>query len=340
MKIVECAGISLLIILLMSCSGQKDKSTEERVIPVKVVEITGSSFVDGQNYVGTVEEMSASSLSFQVMGNVQEILVREGQKVHKGQLLALLNRATLQDTYDASRASLVQAQDAYDRMKTLYENKSLPEIKWVEVQSKLQQAQSMESIARKNLEDASLYAPFDGVIGKRNVEAGENVQPGKPVFTLLDVGTVNIKIAVPEKEIPFIDHRKAAITVAALGGRLFEGMVTEKGITANPVSHTYEARIKLDNRDGALLPGMVCRVRVEDKDRVTTISLPNNVIQLSHTGERYVWCLRDGKAKAVTVRIGELTDNGVQITDGLSEGDLVITDGYQKVSEDMKVKAL
>lgn len=340
MKIVECAGISLLIILLMSCSGQKDKSTEERVIPVKVVEITGSSLVDGQNYVGTVEEMSASSLSFQVMGNVQEILVREGQKVHKGQLLALLNRATLQDTYDASRASLVQAQDAYDRMKTLYENKSLPEIKWVEVQSKLQQAQSMESIARKNLEDASLYAPFDGVIGKRNVEAGENVQPGKPVFTLLDVGTVNIKIAVPEKEIPFIDHRKAAITVAALGGRLFEGMVTEKGITANPVSHTYEARIKLDNRDGALLPGMVCRVRVEDKDRVTTISLPNNVIQLSHTGERYVWCLRDGKAKAVTVCIGELTDNGVQITDGLSEGDLVITDGYQKVSEDMKVKAL
>lgn len=57
MKIVECAGISLLIILLMSCSGQKDKSTEERVIPVKVVEITGSSLVDGQNYVGTVEEM-------------------------------------------------------------------------------------------------------------------------------------------------------------------------------------------------------------------------------------------------------------------------------------------
>ena len=67
MKIVECAGISLFIILLMSCSGQKDKSTEERVIPVKVVEITGSSLVDGQNYVGTVEEMSASSLSFQVM---------------------------------------------------------------------------------------------------------------------------------------------------------------------------------------------------------------------------------------------------------------------------------
>ena len=74
-----------------------------------------------------------------------------------------------------SRASLVQAQDAYDRMKTLYENKSLPEIKWVEVQSKLQQAQSMESIARKNLEDASLYAPFDGVIGKYKYHFDSNI---------------------------------------------------------------------------------------------------------------------------------------------------------------------
>ena len=84
MKIVECAGISLFIILLMSCSGQKDKPTEEKVIPVKVVEIMGSSLVDGQNYVGTVEEMSASSLSFQVMGNVQEILSVKGRKFIKG----------------------------------------------------------------------------------------------------------------------------------------------------------------------------------------------------------------------------------------------------------------
>ena len=279
-------------------------------------------------------------LSFQVMGNVERIFVREGQQVSRGQLLASLEQSVLQDTYDAALASLGQAQDASDRMKILYENKSLPEIKWVEAQSKLQQARSMESIAKKNLEDARLYAPFSGVIGKRNVETGENVQPGKPVFTLLNVRTVNVKIAVPEKEISAIEKRKATLTVAALNNRVFEGTVTEKGITANPVSHTYEAKIKLDNDQGVLLPGMVCSVKVENEDTLSAISLPNNVIQISHTGERYVWCMRDGKAKAVPVRVGGLTDNGLLITDGLKEGDLVITDGYQKVSEDMKVKAL
>ena len=75
---------------------------------------------------------------------------------------------------NASAASLRQAEDAYARMRTLHENKSLPDMKWVEVESKLEQARSMERISRKNLEDRNLYAPFGGVIGKRMVEAGEN----------------------------------------------------------------------------------------------------------------------------------------------------------------------
>lgn len=86
-------------------------------------------------------------------------------------------------------------------MRTLHENKSLPDMKWVEVESKLEQARSMERISRKNLEDRNLYAPFGGVIGKRMVEAGENVQPGQPVFSLLRIETVNVKIAVPENEV-------------------------------------------------------------------------------------------------------------------------------------------
>lgn len=340
MKVVNYAGISLMIILTAGCSGKKNEPAVERKIPVKIVKVASSGLVGSQSYVGTVEEESAASLSFQVMGNVERIYVSEGQQVNQGQLLASLEQSTLQNTYDAAQASLKQAVDAADRMQILYENKSLPEIKWVEVESKLQQARSMENIARKNLEDACLYAPFSGVIGKRNVEAGENVQPGKPIFTLLNIKTVNIKIAVPEKEISSIGKRKATITVGALSNQVFEGTVTEKGITANPVSHTYEAKIRLGNEQGVLLPGMVCNVKVESGVTLPAISLPNNVIQIAHTGERYVWCVRGGKAKAVTVRVGDLTDNGILITDGLSEGDEVITDGYQKVSEDMKVTAL
>ena len=90
-----------------------------------------------------------------------------GDRVAKGQLIATVDPFSMQSSYDAAKASLAQAEDAYRRMKELYDKGSLPEIKWVEVQSKLQQAKSMEEVARKNLDDCKLYAPFSGIISER-----------------------------------------------------------------------------------------------------------------------------------------------------------------------------
>ena len=83
-----------------------------------------------------------------------------------------LDATSVRSSYDAAKAALVQAEDAYRRMEELHAKGSLPEIKWVEVQSKLQQARSMEEMARKNLKDCKLYAPFSGVIADKSVEVG------------------------------------------------------------------------------------------------------------------------------------------------------------------------
>ena len=101
--------------------------------------------------------------------------------MRQGQLLATLDEVSMQNTYQAAKAALKQAEDTYQRMKELHEKGSLAEMKWVEVQSKLQQAQSMEAVARKNLTDCQLYAPFSGVIAEKSLEVGQNVVPG--VFT-------------------------------------------------------------------------------------------------------------------------------------------------------------
>lgn len=100
-----------------------------------------------------------------------------GDRVAKGQLIATVDPFSMQSSYDAAKASLAQAEDAYRRMKELYDKGSLPEIKWVEVQSKLQQAKSMEEVARKNLDDCKLYAPFSGIISEKMAEVGQNIMP-------------------------------------------------------------------------------------------------------------------------------------------------------------------
>ena len=219
MKGIVYGGLLSVVFVLSGCSGSQKEGRDSKEIPVEIVKVAKTVPADTRNYVGTVEEVVSSSISFQVMGNVERVLVGEGQKVREGQLLAVLDKATLENAYNASAASLRQAEDAYARMRTLHENKSLPDMKWVEVESKLEQARSMERISRKNLEDRNLYAPFGGVIGKRMVEAGENVQPGQPVFSLLRIETVNVKIAVPENEVATLGDQAAMIKVAALGGQ-------------------------------------------------------------------------------------------------------------------------
>ena len=338
MKLAAYTGILLSALIWISCSGKKDENQAIRAVPVKVVKVSESSYMNSRNYVGTVEAVSSSSLSFEVMGNVSKVFVTEGENVQKGKLLATLDKATLQNSYNASLASLKEAQDAYNRMKSLYDNGSLPEMKWVEVQSKLQQAVSMEQISRKGLKDAGLYAPFSGVISSKSIEPGMNVMPGIEVMQLADISTVNIKIAVPEKEISHVNKgQQAEVRVGALGDKLFTGVVSEKGIAANPLAHTYEVKIKLNNSSHELMPGMVCKVGVHSRETEAGIVLPNHTVQLQPDGKKFVWVVKDNAASQRIVNTGDLTSEGVIITAGLQPGDEVIVSGNQKVSEGTKI---
>lgn len=287
--------------------------------------------------MGTVEGESSSSLSFQVPGYVEHVYVREGQRVAQGQLLARLDKTTLQSSYDAACSALRRAEDAYARMEQLHEKGSLPEIKWVEVQNSLQQARSMEQIARKNLNDVELRAPYAGVVAQKNVDAGTSVMPGVPAFQLMKVTRVNVNMAVPEDEIAAIKlGDDVSVTVSALGDKQFSGQVIEKGIAADPLVHTYKALVQIDNRSGELLPGMVCVAHLGGV-RDSSIVVPNRIIQVDSDGSHFVWLASEGRAVKRIVSTGALSGDGVVVESGLTVGDRVIVEGASKVSENMKV---
>lgn len=335
----DVIGGILLAALLIGCSSGERNPEGKKEITVKVIHTKASEAGFQQNYVGTVEEIFSSSLSFEVAGNVNELHVREGQRVHKGQLLASLNKSTLRNNYDAALSTLKRAEDAYRRMKVLYENKSLPEIKWIEVQTSLQQAKSMESIAKKSLDDCCLYAPFQGVISERHIETGTNVMPGMPAFKLVSIDKVKVKVAVPEKEIKNTRMGQPAILrVAALDDKLLQGQISEINVAANPLSHTYDVKIELDNPSGELMPGMVCNVNItKEEKKQKNILIPSCAIQINNTGEPFVWLAVDNRATRRIVKTGGFSNNDVIITYGLAEGEQVIIEGGQKVSEGMKI---
>lgn len=324
--------MSFALLFFVGCK-EKKQSRVLQPIPVEVMVIGEEGEAGAQNYVGTIEASSASVLSFPVAGNVMRIYVREGQRVAEGSLLAEINDASFKQAYSAAQATLRQAQDGYDRLKLLHDKGSISEVQWVEMETKLAQAVSSEAIAKRNLENCKLKAPYSGVVGKLSAEEGMNVLPGNAVLTLLQTHGMQVNIPIPENVISSVTvGQPVRISVSALDNRVYEGKIGSKGVVANALSHNYEVLVPLKNSDGALMPGMVCNAWLPSSDTTQLIVVPNRVVKIDHTGEHYVWLASGGKAVRRTVITGGLAQRGIIIAEGLNPGDSVIVNGEQKVS--------
>ena len=331
-------NITLATLLLILCACQNNNEAKDAAIaPVKVktIQVKTSVTYEEKQFSGTVEESNESALSFSVMGTVQSVCIKPGDHVKAGQLIASLDQTTISNNYQAAKATLNQAEDAYRRMKELYEKGSLPEIQWIETESKLQQAKSMEEIALKNLKDCQLYAPYDGVIAEKSIEVGQNVAPGIPIAKLIAVNELKVKISVPETEISSIStQQKATIKIPALNNQSFNGIVTEKGIAANPLSRSYDVKIKITDKNKELMPGMVAEVMLQtSKDEKPLYIIPYHIVQLDEHNNSFVWINNHGKAQKRNIICGEFVSNGVIVLSGLNENDEIIIEGQQKVCE-------
>ncbi len=325
------------MIIFCSCSSQEEER-QKAPIKVKVVQVSESSTMEYLSYVGVVEENESTALSFAVSGKIQTMNVIEGKRVAKGTTLATLDNTTAGSTLEAAQAALSQAQDAYKRLKQLHDNGSLPDIKMVEIETKLQQAQSAYNMALKNHDDFLLKAPFHGVIGKKSLSVGENALPGQVVCSLLNIDEVKVKIAVPEKEVSAIsDWKDATIQVPALGDQSFQGTKIERGVQANPFTHTYDMYVVIPNPSHALLPGMVCSVRLGNQEEAATVMIPVRAVHAKGDDSHFVWTVKGETASRVAVEIGEVVGNNIVIRKGLQQGEQIIVDGYQKVGEGTKI---
>lgn len=336
--------ISFGAILLSSCSQfESKKSTTDsgQGVKVKVLQIGASSEPAGQSYIGTIEESVSVPLSFLTTGMVDNVLVDEGQSVSKGQLLAVLNSENYQNAYQIALSKSKQAQDAFNRLDSIYKKGSLPEVRYIEIKTGLEQALSMTSISEKNLKDCKLYAPAGGLIGKRMIEPGMSIIPGNPVFKLVKIEKVKVNIPVPENEIKRIAKgQKVNVCVSALDNRRYIGEVKEIGVLSNPLSHTYSVKVELDNPEGDMKPGMVCEAAISKPAITNRIVIPLSAVQSGANSEKFVYVVHSDKAQKRAIETGQLVSNGVVITNGLLSGDLLIIEGYQKVNQNTIIEII
>ena len=329
---------AVALMALGSC-GEKKQTAAEQTVRVKVQQIQAEAVNGEQGFSGTIEEQSGASLSFATAGTIKRIYVNSGQTVGAGQLIAELDPTTMQNAYTIAKTALEQAQDTYNRMKELHDDGSLPEMQGIAIENQLKSATASEAMAKKSLADTKLYAPFGGYIATKDAEVGQNAGPGVPVVKLVSIGSVKVKISVPEDDIQRIKKGSSMkIIVPALGNREFSGSVTERGVSADPRSRTYEVKATINNHDGQLLPGMICQAFTNYMQGTTGVFVPANLVQLDSDNNTFVWVVNGGKAVKRQIFISNETAQGAQVSGGLSDGDQIIVAGQQKVSNGMKVE--
>ena len=329
----------LAVLMICSCGEKKENKTKA---PTRVkTEVVGTTYVDPrQQYVGIVEEHEGTAVRFTGMGIVKRMLVNEGQTVSRGQLIAEMDDTQARNLLKGAEAQMNQANDALARYKMLHDNGSLPEVQWVEIQSKVTQAKSQYDVAKKNLADCRLIAPVSGIIGKKLVGAGETAMPSQAVVTILNINSVKVKVAIPEAEISGITASTPTTISVEAAQKQVDGGRIEKGVQADALTHTYDVRINVQNTDRKLLPGMVASVRFNRQ--MTTengpLMVPVTAVQKKADGRLFVWTItNDSSAHRTIVTTGQTSGNRITVFSGIENGQRIVTEGYQKLSEGTKV---
>ncbi|MDO4320539.1 MAG: efflux RND transporter periplasmic adaptor subunit [Bacteroidales bacterium] len=330
--------------LTTSCS-HSEKAEIAGPVKVTVQTVDPGRLNNDVSFSGTVESAETATLSFSVPGTITDIYVEEGQNVSKGQVLARVRNSNYVNARNIAEAELAEARDAYARLKKLHDANALPDIKWVEVQNKLKQAENAAEMSKRAVSDAALVAPVSGVVSRKIANVGQSVIPAEPVLELVTVNDIRINVSVPESEIGGIAEGQGAIVnFKNLGIDSLAGRVVRKSVVADPLTRAYTVKISIQNTDGRILPGMVGDVALAAAHSADTVSssdimLPSQAVLLGSDNRTFVWVVDGGKAARRFVKADELSAGGIIVTDGLRSGDSVIVAGMQKVGTGTPVTA-
>ncbi len=324
---------------LAGCAG-KPPPAAPRPQAVRVAEVTEG---DGSRVLrlgGTLEARRSVAPSFSVPGTVEQVFVEVGDRVKKGQPLASLGKASFADALAIASAKARQAEDAERRLAPMRANETLPEVKMVEVETGLEAARASVSLARKNLADAVLRAPVDGVIARRIAEPGLAALPGTPMFTLVQTEELFATAQVPEKQVARVRVGDSArVRIPALD-RTVDGTITELGVIADPLTRSYAVKVALPN-PGDLRVGMVAELRLGVAGDAHVPAVPQAAVRIDEAGRPFVFVVtKENTLVRRPVTVDGFAGEAVGLSAGVAAGERVVVSGTAMLAEGMTVRVV
>ncbi|MDO7619304.1 MAG: efflux RND transporter periplasmic adaptor subunit [Flavobacteriaceae bacterium] len=320
--------------------------TNENLPLVTTFEVQPQVFNHYLDLQGNVKTRENVLLYPEMAGTLLTVKVKKGARVSKGQILAVIDNGGMSNQLSQLKTQAALAQTTFERQATLWEQKIGSEIQYL--QSKAQAEAQANAVLQleKVLAKAQITAPFSGVIDQVLKDPGTVVSPGNgsEVFRLINLSNMYIEVDVPEGYLGAVTKGKKAGVYFPVLQDSVNAVVRETGNYINPNNRSFSAEIAVENPNGQIKPNLNARVHINDYTNENALLIPQSVISENAAGEQYAYVaeLYNGEAiaKRHIITTGKTQGDFVEITSGISAGDLIIKEGARSVKDAQAVKIL
>ena len=313
------------------------KGKQSRELNVKAVIIKESSLSDEFFVSGSIIPDEEVDLTFETQGKITDIFFKEGSRVSKGELLAKINDAPLQAELRKLESQLKLYTDRMHRQNVLLEKEAVSQEAFQEAQTSLAILRAEIDGVKAKIAQTELRAPFDGIIGLRQVSVGSYASSSTIISKLTKTNRLKLQFAIPERYAGTVktDTPVEFLVEGDLEKRTAKIYAIDSHVDKD--TRTFTVRALYDNRDGLLVPGRYANISLTTQTYENAISVPSQAI-VSEMGIDKVFTYKNGKATPVEITKGLRTESVVQVLRGLSVGDTVITTGTMQLRTGQTVK--
>jgi membrane fusion protein, multidrug efflux system len=335
---------AFVALMLASCAPAETEETSaietqnnERVTNISTLNVSPVKFEHFFNVQGVVETDQNAQIFPEAAGKITSIKVKEGDKVSKGQVLMTIDSRIVSNQIDELKSRLGLVEVLFKKQEKLWNQNIGSEIQFLEAKNNFESLkQNLETLeAQRSL--YTINAPFGGVIDEINPKEGEMANPGVPAMRLINTDKMYIKADITER---YLGQVKEGDLVMINFPGVEEKMNSKIGRIAsfiNPNNRSFKIKLDLDNKSGKLKPNMLGEMQVRDYVNDSTIVIPTSLIQMTPTGEEFVYLVeqKDGKAmaKKQTIKSGMNYENNSEILEGLNGYEVLINKGARSIKD-------
>ena len=338
-RTIGIVGLCLLAAGLCPSSTMAQDAVEQAV-RVEAAKVVAAPLSEQVTAVGSLLSDESVTVSSEIPGRLKEIHFTEGQPVQKGAALFTLDESVYRAQLADAEAKLKLAGQTYQRTNQLFSNKYATAQSADEAASNLAVSKAAVELARVQLEKTRIVAPFSGIVGLRHVSVGEYITAGQALVNLEAVDPVKAEFRVPERFLPAIKvGQSIRIGVDAFPGETFYGRIYAIDPRLDIAGRSLLVRAKVPNADERLRPGLFARVTVLLQLKEDALTIPEQAI-VPQGDSQYVFKIDGGKATLTEVSVGMRRSGRVEILEGLSAGDEVVTAGQLKLRDGTPVSVV